>query len=119
MTCSTRGSKDSVEIGTKTAQDFQPLRRCLQSLLLGLKNLAASRLYQDSDRISQAPPWSSQHLQAVCRGYEERYAPVPNHANTFWKAVKGLEIEPGKIKTLKLFGRVRHEELLAWLLASG
>jgi hypothetical protein len=105
--------QEVVQVSAEAPQSLQSLRSGVQSLLLGLKDRAAFLFSQHPDGVSQAPAGSAQHLQAVDRRHEQRNAMVAYYPDTFGKAVEGLEIKPGKVNALKLFGGIRHEKLLA------
>ena len=101
------------QVGTEGAQLFQPFRSGIESLLLGLEELATADFYQYPDGFSYSPAGSPQHLQTIRRRHQQRDAPISHDAYALGKAVERLEVKSGEIDTLKLFGGIRHEKLLA------
>ena len=73
-------------------------------MLLGLASLPRP----GAQAMPHPPPRRSQHLQALKRRNKERDAIIPHHTHTFCKPVKGVKLESGKIKSLKLRCRISH-----------
>jgi hypothetical protein len=104
------GGQDGLKVCAKAAKCFESLRRGVDGLLLGLEDLAAFFLSQNSDRFSQTPTGRAQHLKSTHGGHKQSDAIVTYYPYALGKAIKCLEFESGEINTLKLFGGIRHEE---------
>ena len=102
-----------MQISAEATQDLKPLRSGVHYLLFGLEYFPSVLLGQNSNGFSYPPARSAEHLQAIERRNEERYAMVTYYAHAPGKQVEGLELKAGEINALKLLGGIGHERLLA------
>jgi len=105
-------TQDSVEVFAEAPEGFELLGRAFDGLRFGLKDLAPIALDEDTHNFTHSPTGSSDDFEALRSGAEQRNAAIPQHSYTRWKALEGLQFEPGEIELLKLLRGVGHGYIL-------
>lgn len=105
-------TQDSVEVLTEASEGFELLRRGFNTFGFGLKNFASIALDEDTHNFTHSPAGSSEDFEALWSGAEQSDAAIPQHSDTRWKALEGLQFEPGEIELLKLLRGVGHGYIL-------
>ena len=104
--------QDSVEIFAEAPEGLELLRRGFDGLGFGLKDLASIALDEDTHNFTHTPAGSSDDFQALRSGAEQSDAAISQHSYTGWKALEGLQFEPGEVELLKLLRRIGHGYIL-------
>ena len=104
-------TQDRLQIFLKPFEGFYPLRRSLDGFAFVNEHLPAVALHQRTKTFSHAPAHVAQNLQAVYSWDEKSKAVIAENADSFGKAIEGLEFEAGQIKALELFFR-QHADII-------
>lgn len=105
-------TQDSVEVFAEAPEGFELFGRGFDGLRLGLEDLASVALDEDTHDFTHSPAGSCDDFETFGSGAEHGNAAIPQHSDTRWKALEGLQFEPGKIELLKLLGGVGHGYIL-------
>ena len=105
-------TQHSVEVFAEAPEGFELLGRGFDGLGFGLKDLASIARDEDTHNFTPSPAGSSDDFEALRSGAEQSDAAIPQHSYTGWKALEGLQFEPGKIELLKLLRGVGHRYIL-------
>ena len=93
-------------------EGFELLGRGFDGLGLGQEDLASIALDENTHDFTHSPAGSSDDYETFRSGAEQSNTAIPQHSDTRWKALEGLQFEPGEIELLKLLRGIGHRYIL-------